>query len=240
VHLRFRTPGGTVILRNCRIVIAIIVVSSLAACATTVKVAPSATFQWTSPTKRLILVEPDVELYEMRAAGELEPRADWTETATAFIAQDVARGLAAHSVELVQPGVLTDHHEIQLSRLHGAVGDAVLLHLYAFPLPNKGDALDWTLGPGTNDMRAHYGADYALFVTVRDSYTTTGRAIMMLGAAMLGIGLQGGQQIAFASLVDLRTGNIVWFNRIMNNSGDLRTAVPAQKTVDNLLESFPL
>jgi hypothetical protein len=214
--------------------------AGLAACATSVKIAPSATFQWTSPTKRLVLIEPNVELSEMRASGGLEPRADWTETAKALIAQDIAKGLAARSVELVQPGVLTDHHEIQLSRLHGAVGNAVLLHLYGLSLPNKGNALDWTLGPGTNDMRAHYGADYALFVWVRDSYTTTGRAIMMLGAAMFGVGLTGGQQIAFASLVDLRTGNIVWFNRIMNNTGDLRTAAPAQKTVDDLLQQFPL
>ncbi|MEI9930428.1 MAG: hypothetical protein WDM89_07705 [Rhizomicrobium sp.] len=55
-------------------------------------------------------------------------------------------------------------------------------------LPSKGDALDWSLGPGTNGLRNEYGADYALFVFVRDSYTSTGRAIMMLGAAMFGVG----------------------------------------------------
>jgi hypothetical protein len=219
---------------------AIFLAASLGACASTVKIASTATFEWTSPTKRLVLVEPDVELSEMRASGGLEPRADWTAAAKTLMAADISRRLASRSVELVQPDALTEHREIQLSRLHGAVGNAILLHMYAMPLPNKGNALDWTLGPGTNDMRAHYGADYALFVWVRDSYTTTGRAVIMIGAAMLGVGLQGGQQIAFASLVDLRTGNIVWFNRIMNNNGDLRTAEPARKTIDELLEKFPL
>ncbi len=122
------------------------------------------------------------------------------------------------------------------------MGQAILLHLYnpALKLPSKGDALDWTLGPGAGALRSHYGADYALFVFVRDSYTSGGRAMLMIGAALFGVSVPGGQQTGFASLVDLRTGNIVWFNRIINNSGDLRTAAPAQKTVDDLLKELPI
>jgi hypothetical protein len=75
---------------------------------------------------------------------------------------------------------------------------------------------------------------------VRDSYTSAGRAVLMVGAALFGVGMQGGQQIGFASLVDLRTGNIVWFNRLENGSGDLRTAEPAQNTVNDLLKELPI
>ncbi len=207
-----------------------------------VRKSTSAAFEWTSPTKKVVLVEPDVELGALEASGSVEPRADWTATAHKFIYTDVAAHLAKQGAALVGADVLRDPHEIQVAKLHGAVGQAILLHLYnpQLKLPSKGDALDWTLGPGANVLRDHYGADYALFVYVRDSYTSTGRAMLMIGAALFGVGVAGGQQIGFASLVDLRTGNIVWFNRIMNNNGDLRTAGPAQKTVDELLKELPI
>jgi hypothetical protein len=209
---------------------------------TSVRKSSTATFEWSSPSKRVVLVEPDVELGALEASGGFEVRADWTATAQGFISKDVAEHVGRKGAELVEAERLTDTHEIQLSKLHSAVGRAILLHLYnpQLKLPNKGDALDWTLGSGTNDMRKHYGADYALFVYVRDSYTSAGRALMMVGAALFGVGIQGGQQTGFASLVDLRTGNIVWFNRILNGSGDLRTAEPAKKTVDDLLKEMPL
>lgn len=49
----------------------------------------------------------------------------------------------------------------------------------------------------------------------------------MIFGLLLGVGLPGGVQVGFASLVDLETG-------------DLRTLEPAKKTVENLLSGFPL
>jgi hypothetical protein len=50
----------------------------------------------------------------------------------------------------------------------------------------------------------------------------------------------GGQQVGFGSLVDLRTGDLLWFNRLINPAGDLRTPEPAMKAVDTLLVQLPL
>jgi hypothetical protein len=57
--------------------------------------------------------------------------------------------------------------------------------------------------------------------------------------AVLGVGLTGGTQIAYASLVDLNTGRIVWFNHLLRASGDLRESDPALETLDALLKGFP-
>jgi len=46
--------------------------------------------------------------------------------------------------------------------------------------------------------------------------------------------------MGFASLVDLKTGNIVWFNRLFSTRGDLRTKEPAQQTIDALIKGMPL
>jgi hypothetical protein len=46
--------------------------------------------------------------------------------------------------------------------------------------------------------------------------------------------------MGFASLVDLRTGRIVWFNQMSNQSGSLKEAKGAGDTVKNLLDGMPL
>ena len=214
----------------------------LGGCATNAKVDSMATFQWTSPTKRIVLVQPDVQLMELTAGGVTETRADWTQTAQGFIAKDITTHFSGKGAEVIHADDLQNPHDVQIAKLHGVVGQSILLHLYTpiLKLPNKGDALDWTLGPGTNDMRQRYGADYALFIFVRDSYASAGRVAFIVGAALLGVSVPGGQQVGFASLVDLRTGNIVWFNRLISASGDLRTEQPAQKTVDSLIKDLPL
>jgi len=226
--------------RACALVAAL----ALGACATTsAKMANGTADQinWSNSAKRVVLVDPNVSLYELEAGGSLTPRADWTSTAKGFIAADIRNALAPHSVEMVESGTLTDPHMAQLSKLHDAVGNAILVHLFlGVKLPTKGSALDYTLGPGVADLRNKYGADYALFTHVEDSYTTAGRAILMILGAAAGIGISGGQQVGFVSLVDLRTGNIVWFNLLRSSGGDLRTEKPAQDTVNHLLEGLPL
>jgi len=108
-------------------------------------------------------------------------------------------------------------------------------------LPTK-PSFDWSLGPSVARLRDEYGSDYALFVFVRDSYATSGRIAVMVLTAILTRGMaqpQGGSQVAFASLVDLRTGDIVWFNQVLRRAGDLRTRETAGETVALLLKDFP-
>jgi hypothetical protein len=206
------------------------------------RVDATAPINWTGQTKRVVLVDPDVELSELDAGGTNEPRADWTATAKDFIDQDIRADLSTRAIDMVETHAITDPHEVQLVKLHNAVGSAILLHLYvpAAQLPTKGSALDWTLGPGVQAIRDKYGADYALFVHIRDSYTTAGRVAVMILAATLHVAVAGGVQQGFATLVDLRTGKVVWFNFLSNSSGDLRTEKPAADTVTNLLKGLPL
>ena len=108
-------------------------------------------------------------------------------------------------------------------------------------LATKHGRFDWTLGPGVSVLRDATGADYALFTYIRDSYTGGGRAAMrVVGALLLGGDIGGGQQVGLASLVDLRTGQIVWFNLLVDESGDLRDANGARATVASLLKQIPL
>ena len=105
--------------------------------------------------------------------------------------------------------------------------------------------MDWTLGPGVAELRSASGADYALFTYIRDSYASGGRTALrflgiLAGAAMgsyLDIG--GGLQIGVATLVDLHTGRVVWFNLMARRTGDLRSEEGSRATVTELLKGLP-
>jgi hypothetical protein len=203
--------------------------------------AQGAGFNWTqSAEKRVAVIHPDVNLGELTAGGLVEPRADWTKAAQSGIANQLKIFFGKRNTNIVMVDDITDPHEIQIAKLHGPVGRAVITHaLLGVKLPNKTQAMDWTLGPGAAALRDHYGADYALFMYVNDSYTSAGRALLMLGAAAFGVGIQGGQQVGFVSLVDLRTGNIVWFNVRNDAGGDLRDDKGAKRFVEGILSELP-
>jgi hypothetical protein len=195
---------------------------------------------------RIVLVEPDIELSEVLASGATEPRAEWTEAAKRLYPAAVHRALeragARMQPDYAPPAELpADDRLRQVLALHEAVGLSILYHHHVpyWRLPTKKD-FDWTLGPGAEVLREATGADYALFTYVRDSYTSGGRAAMMVVGALLGVGLGGGVQVGFTSLVDLRSGQVVWFNFLVDQTGDLRDEDGVAETVEDLLDEIPL
>lgn len=175
----------------------------------------------------------------------MEPQAEWTENAKRFMLESFQRETNSRHTNLVHyEGEETnpDSLSVQLEKLHEVVGSTILLHHYMQPaaLPTKRNGtFDWTLGKDAKELKKEYDADYALFVFVRDSYSSAGRVALQIVGAVAGFGIAGGMQVGFASLVDLETGDIVWFNRLVNSSGDLRTPGAAELTVRGLLKTFP-
>jgi hypothetical protein len=88
-------------------------------------------------------------------------------------------------------------------------------------------------------LKERYGADYGLFVFYRDYRASGGRMAFSILAAAVGVAVPPGGQGGFASLVDLTTGDVVWFNQVSVGTGDLRESEGAAKTVDVLLEKLP-
>lgn len=208
-------------------------------------------------TGTVVLVEPDIELSLVTAGGLQEPREAWSRDARRFYAEAVRARLAAagtpQAPDFDLPDDLAPESRLgQVVRLHEAV--ALSISQFLAPggaLATKRDAggrprLDWTLGDGVAELHAATGADYALFTYVRDRYASGGRTALRVfglvaGAAMgTGLDIGGGQQQGIATLVDLRTGKVVWFNHVARQSGDLREPDAARQTVDHLLEGLPL
>jgi hypothetical protein len=214
----------------------------LTACAANTKNKSSINTLYQGQSDLQILLMPlDVELSVLTASGLEEPRADWTETAKQHM-QTALRDYQAHrGAELIHLKEIEGADMAEIQRLHNAVGVSILYHEFIpmLQLPTKVDNFDWTLGPEVATLKQDHDADYALFIHVRDSYSSGGRIAATIVAAMFGVGLANGQQVGFASLVDLNTGKVSWFNRLFSTTGDLRTAESAVNTVNLLLDGLP-
>lgn len=190
----------------------------------------------------VVVVPVDVELFSISAGGVFEPRADWTASAQLHMRAALHERLKTLGVSAVDldPAVADEHAE--LLTLYAAVARSVDLHHGlggAWALPTKGGQLDWSFGDVMQPLQARSGARYALFTLVRDSYASAERKATMVLMAMIGVAVPLGAQIGYASLVDLETGRLLWFNRMLRSSGDLREAQPAGESVKLLLTDFP-
>ena len=197
--------------------------------------------------RRIVLLTPDVELAVLHAGGVEELNAEWTKLAKKHITQYLSTRFRKAKVRMVKLGKEPkdpneDQREVQLLKLHGAMGRAILVHQpdgAPLQLPTKAGKFDWSMGPDARYLKKKFGADYALFIFVRDSYTSSGRVAAIFLAAALGVSIRGGVQLGFSSLVDLNSGEVVWFNRLARGRGDLRTAGGAAETMNVLLSNFP-
>jgi hypothetical protein len=188
----------------------------------------------------------EVELFELTAGGVPEPKAEWTSGARTLLSAELRQAMQTHNVAAVDyddTAVTPERrdHFTQLIKLHNLVGGSMRIEQYRPDVipPTRKSQGPWTLGPEVRDLKDQYGASYALFTHVSDSYSSTGRVIAQILAAGVGIGLHGGVQVGFASLVDLDTGDLVWFNALGRATGDVRNADGARETVAALLTDFP-
>jgi hypothetical protein len=191
---------------------------------------------------RLLLVPVDMELFSISAGGVIEPKADWTEAAQKHFkaALDAQRARLGPQLVEIEESQLDDFAEMHA--LHRAVAESVWMHHVqrGMELPTKNERLDWSLGAeAVRPLAEKTGADYALFTWVRDSYASGERKLTMFAMALLGAISTGGEQNAYASLVDLKNGRVVWFNDLRRMWGDLREPGPAAETVEALLKGFP-
>jgi len=214
--------------------------------------------QFTPPSGdyKLLVLRPDVTVGSIATGGMVQPRADWTEQARASIvqalrAQQASRGGNVTVIEhRNQLSGVSEQELADVERLNFAVDQSIVLHKYLGDgLPTKrGRGLDWTLGADAVRLGQKTGYDYALFLHAEDQVASGGRiALGILGLAGCFIGfcapnVGGQQQLDYASLVDLKTGEVVWFNVVSASSqvpgiafGDLRSPQGAAQMVDRLL-----
>jgi len=234
---------------------------ALASCLSTsacVQTRQFADVQFTPPQGdyRLLVLRPDVTVGSLTTGGLVEPRADWTDQArtnivAALRAQQAERGGKVQILNRRSDLKGANEQEVaDVERLFYAVGQSIVLHKYlgAYLPTKRGKGLEYTLGEDAVSLGRKSGYDYALFLHAEDQVASTGRiALGVIGLAGCFVGfcapnIGGATQLDYAGLVDLKTGEVVWFNVVRAGSevpgvafGDLRTPEGAQQMVERLL-----
>lgn len=225
-----------------KLMLAIVTIIAMAACATSSKVRQIDRLESVGDSPRILIMEPDIKYYLLTVSGVPEPHAEWTIAAR----KNFANALRAYANErgteivMITDGNQLGSAEIAYSKLHAAVGLTIQVNYFGqMRLPNKEGAFDWSLGPGVAEIGEKYNADYALFSYYRDYQASGGRVAFAVLAAVAGVGMSTGWEQGFASLVDLKTGDIVWFNVVRTSAGELRDEQGAETVVTNLFKDMP-
>lgn len=211
-------------------------------CATTASVKQVDRLAAVGEDPRILIMTPDVKYFLLTAGGVAEPHAEWTEAARRNFADSLKAYTDERNIDVIMPRGDDDlsAEEIKYQKLYSAVGTSILIHHFgALKLPTKQGSFDWGLGPGVKAIGEQYGADYALFSYYRDYQASGGRVAFAILAAAAGVGIGAGSETGFASLVDLNTGNIVWFNQVTVGSGELRNKDGARATINTLFKGLP-
>lgn len=196
----------------------------------------------------VLVVQPEVSLSLLTAGGSQDPKEEWSQSARTFIGASLSTVLAnrKYKTSTIDLMAYEDPRALQMLKLNDAVIDSISLSQFVtYKLPTK-TSFDWTLGDGvTTLVPADAAPDappaYALFVRVKGSYSSGGRAAMMIGMAALGAAIPMGGQTIQASLVDLKSGQVVWYNFMGVPAGtDIRTAEGAASAVNTLTANLPL
>ena len=214
----------------------------ISGCATTASVKQVDRLNAVGDNPNILIMTPDVKYYLLTAGGVAKPHAEWTEAGrknflNALLAYADERDI---KITMTQGSDQLSDTEVMHQKLYSAVGTMILIHHFGpLKLPTKQGSFDWSLGPGMQEMARKYDADYALFSYYRDYQATAGRVAFSILAAFAGAGVSRGSESGFASLVDLRTGDIVWFNQVTQGVGELREKDGARATVDVLFKEMP-
>ncbi|HEX3906216.1 MAG TPA: hypothetical protein VH853_25570 [Polyangia bacterium] len=93
---------------------------------------------------------------------------------------------------------------------------------------------DWGFRADLSAVRESLDADFALFVTLKQTRQTTGRKVLMA----LGGGYTIGKQIDAACVADLHDGRMVWCTSLKDDSGDIQAPGRVPQVLRTLLHDL--
>lgn len=192
---------------------------------------------------RVVVMRPDVKVAVMTAGGLTLQREEWSVDARANLraAAEVEAGRRGIELIFADPEAAPSPAELVYERLYAAVGSTIDESIYQRKIPSKTGRLDWSLGPGVAELGRQYDADYAMFLVYRTTRSSTTRRALAAASVVVMPGAYIGRtgQSGFLSLVDLRTGDLVWFTRVSSSLADVRDRDGADAIMARLFKQFP-
>ena len=201
--------------------------------------------------QKVLLLPVDIRLHEISTGGVVEQVDAWTKTASSQATQCVRDEAASkHLFDIVESPALSAEDKATLDQYialyDNVAGSAYFAsHSMQQAWTNRAKNFDYTLGPGLKDLAAHTGVDAALVVSGSDYISSSGRrAAMVMGVlvgAFTGVALipPGGISFISVGIVDLRSGDLLWFGTDQSGGTDFRNEADIRKMLDGLFQTYP-
>jgi hypothetical protein len=195
--------------------------------------------------KKVVLLPPQVFVFELSAGGVPTRMADWEATARDNLTT-AATGRARESglFELV---ALPPLAPADLDPLEAHIGlyDRVAQSVFVYgrgeqaAWAHKKNEFDYTVGPGLAFLREATGADAALIVLGSDFISSGGRKAAFIVGLALGVVMPLGQSFMTAGIVDLKTGDVQWMSFDTSSSMDSRNPADVDGLMRALYQTWP-
>jgi hypothetical protein len=200
--------------------------------------------------KRILVLPVEFTVYEKSVAG-IEAVPDWTETAQFALGDAAMRMLQQDSrfqiVNLPQvdgePAALLREHVELFKIVAGTVSGVV--QAGKIWEDKRTTHFDYSIGNGLTFLADAADADYAFILGGSQIKQTGGSIFMQVLAAAGGVALPGGGTYVMAGIVDLRSGELRWFNARMGGEvfgmtgTDVRDPGTASEIIVRMFEGFP-
>jgi hypothetical protein len=199
---------------------------------------------------RLLLLPAEVRVHEVSAGGVVEKVDAWSESASKTATAHIREIGAARGYELTESPPLSPQDREVLQQhvaLYSLVAGSAFFaqHSQAAAWRERGKTFDYSLGPGLKDLAEHTGLDAAVITVGTDYISSSGRRAAMLASVLVGIAtgvvIVPPAGVAFMSvgLVDLRTGDLLWFDTQQSQNIDLREEKDVKRAIDVIFETQP-
>ncbi|TLY28722.1 MAG: hypothetical protein E6K63_07275 [Nitrospirae bacterium] len=202
--------------------------------------------------KSVVLLPPQVEMYEIGAGGSVERMEEWSAAANSNVHVVLETELKKFDdlrvTRLAESGLspATSANLDETQALFTVVNNSILLHTFDYRqrqfFPEKARQFTYSLGSEIQGLDEQ--ADAFLLVKGFDRRSSGGRKALQAGTMIIGAALgvvaipRGGGNLMSVALVDAKTGSILWYYRTVQVY-DLRESEDAIAFVQDFIKELP-
>ena len=195
--------------------------------------------------KKVVLLPPQVFVFELSAGGVPARMTDWEAAARDNLAAAATRLARDSGLFEVVPTPPLEAAELAQLDAHIGLYDRVAQSVFVYgrgeqsAWAHKKNEFDYTVGPGLAFLRAQTGADAALIVLGSDFISSGGRKAAFVAGLLLGVVMPLGQSFITAGIVDLTTGDVQWMSFDSSSSMDSRKPADVDNLMRDLYKTWP-
>lgn len=197
--------------------------------------------------KKIVLLSPKVEIYEISAGGVKEKRDAWCSTGRQNVEKALQKTFKEKGVYLssLKLSKKTKKEIEEINALYRAVAYSIYNHTFFYGqnpnlFPERIQNFDYSIG-SVEKLLKKYQADGLLIVYGADEISTKGRKALQVIQTInpFGQGSQAGMTTMVIGLTDT-SGSVLWFRTKAHAGGyDLRESESTQVFVKELLSDYP-